>query len=71
MAYSLPDVLEALRNADAAGNVEDARKLARIAYQMQQTSRAPAMPTMPAMPAQPKPALWLVCVPVLKGLKAT
>jgi hypothetical protein len=24
MAYSLPDVLEALRNADAAGNVEDA-----------------------------------------------
>lgn len=54
MAYSLPDVLEALRNADAAGNVEDARKLARIAYQMQQTSRAPAMPTMPAMPTQPK-----------------
>jgi len=37
-------VMTALRNADAAGNVEDARRLAQIASQLKTTSQQPSRP---------------------------
>ena len=45
MAYGLQDVMTALRRADAAGNYEDARKLAAIADRMRQDSGFPTFDT--------------------------
>ncbi len=53
---SYDEVMTALRNADAAGNAEDARQLAQIASRLQQTNKAP-VEQIPGIKeaAQPKP----------------
>ena len=51
---SYEDVMQALRNADAAGNVEDARKLADIASRLRATQDSiPAQPAPAPAPAAP------------------
>lgn len=51
---SYDDVMQALRNADAAGNVEDARKLADIASRLRATQDS--IPAQPAPAPAPEPA---------------
>ena len=56
MAYTFEEVMTALRNADAAGNTEDAARLAEIASSMSGQSRK-AQPTLTPPVQQEQPGL--------------